>query len=227
MSKGSARRFRGFFTSQSRSLAVRATDSSSVLDTAIEPRAGASRSLNVERDALRLVGVSTMPWETVVLREDGFVPLGAGVSIVRDADGSVVVANRTARDLRGVVLVTPASGSGSRSTYFFGRVRDGARVRASEGKPMTSFTPWTSGTGGLQHSDLIPLREELDGQSRGLFSAWVAMAGSFGNEVDWFPEDVPVVLAQIDGGEGLLSDSGLALDRDRVLLRVVGWGGLP
>jgi len=227
MSKGSARRFRGFFTSQSRSLAVRASDASSVIDTAIEPRSGASRSLIVEREALRLVGVSTMPWETVVLREDGFVPLGAGVSIVKDVDGVVVVANRTARDLRGVVLVTPAAASGARNTYFFDRVRDGARVKASEGKQITSFTPWSSGTGGLQHSDLSPLRADLDGQSRGLFTAWVAMAGSFGNEVDWFPEDVPVVLAQIDGGEGQLSDSGLALDRDRLLLRVVGWGGLP
>jgi len=168
-----------------------------------------------------------MPWETVVLREDGFVPLGAGVSIVKDVDGVVVVANRTARDLRGVVLVTPAAASGARNTYFFDRVRDGARVKASEGKQITSFTPWSSGTGGLQHSDLSPLRADLDGQSRGLFTAWVAMAGSFGNEVDWFPEDVPVVLAQIDGGEGQLSDSGLALDRDRLLLRVVGWGGLP
>jgi hypothetical protein len=227
MSKASARRYRGFFTSASRSLTVRATDSQSVLDTALESRGGASRSLVVDRDGVRLVGVSTMPWETVVIREDGFLGLGAGVSLVREADGDVTVVNRTARDLRAVLLVTPSySGKKARQAVFITRLKDGARVRASEGKALPSFTPWTSTTG-LSHGDFVGLRDELDKQSRGLFSAWVALGTALGNQVDWWPDDVPVLLAQMDGGEGQMSDSGLSLERDRVLLRVIGWGGLP
>jgi hypothetical protein len=38
---------------------------------------------------------------------------------------------------------------------------------------------------------------------------------------------VPVLLAQMDGGQGKTSDSGLRLESDRLLVRVVGWGGAP
>ena len=48
---------------------------------------------------------------------------------------------------------------------------------------------------------------------------------SLGGETEWWPADVPVLLAALDGGEGKLTDSGLGVDYDRVLLRVVGTGG--
>jgi hypothetical protein len=228
MSKASARRYRGYFTSASRSLTVRATDAQSVLDTALESRGGAARSLVLDRDGVRLVGVSTMPWETVVVREDGFIGLGAGVSVVHGADGDVTVVNRTARDLRAVLLALPQlSGKSSRSAVFFPRLREGERVKASEGKALAAFTPWATTTWGLTHAELAPARDELDNESRGLFSAWLALGTACGQQVDWWPEDVPVLLAQLDGGEGQMSDGGLVLDRDRVLLRVIGWGGLP
>ena len=35
------------------------------------------------------------------------------------------------------------------------------------------------------------------------------------------------LVGQLDGGEGHSSDSGLQLDSDRVLVRVVGYGGVP
>jgi hypothetical protein len=44
---------------------------------------------------------------------------------------------------------------------------------------------------------------------------------------DFWPSGVPVLLAQWVGGEGEALDSGYALDADRVLLRVVGFGGTP
>ena len=58
-------------------------------------------------------------------------------------------------------------------------------------------------------------------------SQWAAIESSAGEVVDWFPDDVPVLLAQLDGGEGRLSDAGLKLESDRLLVRVVGWGGKP
>jgi len=45
--------------------------------------------------------------------------------------------------------------------------------------------------------------------------------------VDFWPEDVPVLVGQMDGGEGKLTDSGFPLEADRALLRVVGVGGVP
>jgi hypothetical protein len=46
-------------------------------------------------------------------------------------------------------------------------------------------------------------------------------------DVEWWSNQVPVLIAAIDGGEGQLSDSGLKTDYDRLLLRVVGTGGTP
>jgi hypothetical protein len=45
--------------------------------------------------------------------------------------------------------------------------------------------------------------------------------------VEYWPADVPVLAAQLDGGEGKQADSGFPLEVDRALLRVVGTGGLP
>lgn len=226
MSKAGVRRYRGFFASASRSLTVRATDPGSVLDAATESLAGASRSLLVDRDGVKLDGLSTVPWETVVVREDGFVSLGGGVSMVPEPDGDMTIANRTARDLRAVLVVTPEGKKRPRRAYVVDRLRDGTRVRVSEGREV-AFSPWKGSRVGLTHSDLAAIREDLDKESRGLYSAWAALGEACGSNVEWWPDDVPVLLAQVDGGEGRSTDSGLVLDRDRVLLRVVGFGGVP
>lgn len=226
MSKATACRYRAFFTSGSRQLTVRASDMSSVLDTATEPRAGASRSLVADRDGVQLVDLSTMPWETLIVREDGFASMGAGVSVLLDAGDEVTITNRMARDLRAVLAIVPAKvRGGSRTVYFFPRIRDGESKRASEGK-VVSFAPWRSGGTRLSESDLSPIRRELESESTGLVAAWSALGTVSTRNVDWWPEDVPIILAQVDGGEGNSGDSGLRLDSDRVLLRVAGYGGV-
>ena len=227
MSKAGACRYRGYFTSRSRNLSVRATDLSSVLDTALEPRAGAARSLQVDRDGVQLVDLSTMPWETLVIREDGFASLGAGVSVLRGPNGDITVTNRMARDLRAAVLITPAAvPGGPRNAFYFERIADGEKKAASEGKSV-SFAPWRTGSTRLDESDMVPIRSELERESSGLVAAWAALGQVSGRNVDWWPEDVPILLAQVDGGEGVTSDSGLRLDMDRVLIRLVGYGGVP
>ncbi len=57
--------------------------------------------------------------------------------------------------------------------------------------------------------------------------AWEALAGYAGNEADWWPNGVPVLIGQLEGGEGKPTDTGLDVDIDRVLVRVVGVGGVP
>ena len=71
------------------------------------------------------------------------------------------------------------------------------------------------------------LRAILDKDASGLSEAWTALEGAPDTPVDWFPPDVPVLLGQLDGGEGRMSDSGLRLESDRLLVRVVGYGGKP
>jgi len=55
----------------------------------------------------------------------------------------------------------------------------------------------------------------------------VAQREAAGDNVDWFPDGVPVVVGQLDGGEGRPTDTGLRVESDRLLVRVVGWGGRP
>ena len=64
-------------------------------------------------------------------------------------------------------------------------------------------------------------------QLKGIEDAWLAVVDSIPMSVDWFPAGVPSLLAQLDGGEGTTDDSGLTVDSDRLLVRVVGYGGTP
>jgi hypothetical protein len=76
----------------------------------------------------------------------------------------------------------------------------------------------------LAAGSLSPL---IQRDAPGLSEAWSALEDAANDQVDWFPDGVPVLLAQLDGGEGRASDSGLRLESDRLLVRVVGFGGKP
>ena len=67
----------------------------------------------------------------------------------------------------------------------------------------------------------------LDRDAPGLAEAWGAVEDASTQTTDWFPDGIPSLIAQIDGGEGKVSDSGLRLETDRLLVRVVGFGGRP
>ncbi len=234
MTRGTARRFRGFFASRSRDLTVRTTDASSVLATAVLAELSSHRDrLIVDRDGARLVDVAALPWQTVVVREDGFASLGDGIAIAPEPAGDLAVANRTGRDLRAAVLFMPDG-----SARYFARIEHGERVVSSAGVDLSTTTEartWLSmaGTGrrvgGIDVHDLYGqmLAPVVDGDAPGLGAAWAAIDDAASDGVDWLPAGVPVLLAQIDGGEGRRSDSGLRLESDRLLVRVVGHGGKP
>jgi hypothetical protein len=160
--------------------------------------------------------------------------LGAGVSLTL-AQPDVVVTNRTGRDLRGAILKLPGG-----AVRFFDKIKDGESVKSSAGSDMVAATDYetrswagqATGTGSNAGSFMVhPLYGSslrfLDKSTPGLGAAWSAIDSSTGTSVDWFPDDVPVLLAQMDGGEGKTKDAGLVLDSDRVLLRIVGYGGRP
>ena len=71
------------------------------------------------------------------------------------------------------------------------------------------------------------LSQVIETDAPGLADAWGAIEESAGALSDWFPEGVPVLLGQLNGGEGRTSDAGLRLESDRLLVRIVGYGGRP
>jgi hypothetical protein len=236
---GVARRYRGFYAARATDVVVRATDRSSFpwmaeVDGA-EHLAGAH--LEAERDGARLVDVPALPWECVVVREEGFVSLGEGITIEGDAampgKGPVRIGNQTGRALRGVIVKEADD-----SFHYLDRIDDAATVSSADGINLVAdarFSSWvrqvqTGRTVG--RTTIHPLNayqiassQLFDEASPGLGDAWRAIDSATGRmSVDWFPRGVPVVLAQIEGGEGTGSDSGFRLDKDRLLVRVVGWG---
>ena len=219
MTRAASVHFRGFYAASSQELLVRPARRENVLDLASERDAG--RLLVIDRDGPRLTGVRTRPWQTLLVREDGFVELAGGVSIVQDG-GDYVVKNRLGRGLLGVVVRLPDG-----EAHYFPRLADGASTRVKGGKRLGSL-------GGFPYpgSKSLPLdargfSSALDADTPGLGRAWTALEPILPNDVEWWSNDVPVLIAAIDGGEGKLSDSGLKTDYDRMLLRVVGTGGVP
>ena len=55
----------------------------------------------------------------------------------------------------------------------------------------------------------------------------MALEPALVGDTEWWPPDTPVLIGALDGGEGKMNDSGLRVDYDRVLVRVVGTGGSP
>jgi hypothetical protein len=221
MAKGSIIRYRAFFASSSDELLVRAGDRRNVLDVAGQLN-DASAVIALDRDGLRLEQLQANPWQTVVVREDGFVSLGAGVSMVQNERGETVVVNRTARDLRSVVVKLPG-----RDAAYFLAIKDGQSVNVSTGRtlshrigePLSAEMPKPLSSG--------VFASVVDEQAPGLSSAWDAIEQAARTGADWWPSDVPVLIAELDERPARASDSGLKLDQQRTLIRVVGYGGLP
>lgn len=234
MTKGTARRWRGFFTSSAKELTVRTTDATSIVSAAVlAESAERSEHLLIDRDGARLTDVAALPWQTIVVREDGFASLGDGIAMVKEGATDLAVVNRSGRALRAAILWTPSG-----DARYFGRIEDGARVLASAGGEIAATTEgrlWysqvlaTTYAGGVSMHQLNSslLHPVIDQDAPGLSDAWGALEQSTDAMIDWFPDGVPVLLAQLDGGEGKMSDSGLRLESDRLLVRVVGFGGKP
>jgi len=174
----------------------------------------------VDRDGLRLDPLREKPWQVQVVREDGFVNLGAGVSLVQAPDGELMIKNRCARDLLGVIIKAPGQ-----ELSYFPKLSDGQSVSLRQGRlvgPLPGSSPF--GTHALSVATFL---DQLEERAKGAGAAWGALESLTGSDVDWWPDDVPVLIAELDGGEGRSQDSGLRLDVDRVLIRVVGYGGVP
>ncbi len=229
MPRAVVRRYRGFFGPDADTLSVRTTELTSAI--AIAAELDRPTRFEVDREGVRLVGLETMPAETVVVREDGLASIGDGITLLEEPGDVVTIKNRTGRALRGLVLRTPGG------RFFRAEsLGDGERLSSGDMKSGGSdFLDWQRGivsrsAGAVTVRDLSPgmIVEAFDELGeRELGEAWRAIGQSAGEDVDWWPERVPVLLAQIDGGEGKTVDGGVEVQRARLLVRVTGWGGAP
>jgi hypothetical protein len=218
MARASITRFRGLYGARADDVTVRAARGS-VLDVIGDPDE-VTRDLLIDRDGLRLERLREKPWQVQVVREDGFVNLGAGVSLVRAADGELAIKNRCARDLLAVIVNAPGQGMS-----YFPKLSDGETVSLKKGRSIGLPPP--ASAFGMRALSAASFHDQLEERAKGAGAAWEALESLVGAEADWWPEDVPVLIAELDGGEGRSQDSGLRLDLDRVLVRVVGYGGVP
>ncbi len=232
MPRGSARRFRGFYTARAGELTVLATGAGDVLSTLASDSSERRDHLLVDRDGARLADVAALPWQTVVVLEDGFASLGDGIALVPDGGG----AGRRDQPQR------PRPARGHRP-----RARRGLLLPPHQGRRPRRHLPRRRdrphgrrpGVGEHHHEPLpharrrrpppLPRRPPalLEADAPGLAEAWAAVNDAAGDMVDWFPGAVPVLIGQLDGGEGRSADAGLRLEQDRLLVRVVGYGGRP
>ncbi len=168
MARASITRFRGLYGARADDVTVRAARGS-VLDVVGEPDE-VTRDLLVDRDGLRLERLREKPWQVQVVREDGFVNLGAGVSLVRDQDGELTIKNRCARDLLGVIVKAPGQG-----LSYFPKLSDGQTVSLRQGR---SFGPAPTSSSFGTHALSVSLfhdqvEEKAKGAGRRLGSARV------------------------------------------------------
>jgi hypothetical protein len=221
MPRAAATRFRGFFAGSASALTVRGSDRTSVLDITGDDET-TDRRLLIDRDGPRLEKFRAKPWQAVVVREDGFIGLGGGVSMVAAPGGDVAIKNRLARDLIGVVVKLP-----DKAPVFFPTLRDGQTALASQGEalPSTIVSGAFPGAARPHKLEADSFSSKLNSSAVGLGDAWRALE-SLSPDIDWWPSDVPVLIAQVDGGEGRSADSGLRVEIDRVVIRVIGWGGV-
>lgn len=223
MGRGVVRRYRGFFTPRAKALRVEASDAGSLVSMAGE--ANDRATLRVERSGVALENVLTLPWQTVVVREEGPFDLRGGLTLARAEGGDLRITNRLGHDLVGVIASVPGRGR-----YLLPALGDGKSALASEGRPLSAHTPSTTPAGAMSLRDhgFAIIRDDLDKTVPGLSAAWQALASTAREKpLDWWPDAVPVVIGQLVGGEGALTDSGLRVGSDRCLVRVLGYGGEP
>ncbi|HEX8795291.1 MAG TPA: hypothetical protein VF765_30290 [Polyangiaceae bacterium] len=224
MTRGTVHRFRGFFSSQTRTMRVRASEEGSVLEVLSTDSQDTGQSvLRLDKDGLSLENLTSLPWQTVVVSEDGATQLGNGIAVRQKSDGSVVVANHTGHTLRNVVVWAPQT-----DASWFASIDDGTTILSTAGR--TLFVPSareerTAGTRTVHPWESARLRTVLAGKDADDMAPWNALVAGGGPSVDFWPDDVPVVIGEIVGGEGATNDAGLRIESDRLFFRVVGEGG--
>ena len=218
MPRGSARRFRGFYASRAKDLTVRTTDASSVVSMPSAADYGrAPRS--PRRRPRRAPASSTSPrcpgkrwWcaRTASRRSataSRWSKAARTTSPWSTAPGAICAPPSSASPSGDGVLLPPHQGRRSRDHPRRQKMSDDAAGRApgsatQRGATRLGASPCTASA---RRRAPARAREGRAGPRRRL----VPPCGAAGGDVNWFPDGVPVLLAQLEGGEGRLHDAGL------------------
>jgi hypothetical protein len=170
---------------------------------------------------MSLTDVTSLPWQTVVVREDGFADLAGGVVVRAAAGGNVVVENRSGHVLKDVLVHAPKA---SDATYFT-TIENGEVVDLPRGRTVTGIGGSSSGPPGLKVHELsaqmVPYA--LAGKEGKRFAdTWTPIEEAVGMQIDWWPDDAPALVAEVIGLPKAARDAGLVLESDRTLVRIVG-----
>ncbi len=223
MGRASGVAYRGFFSSRAEQLSLRSIGPGAMMARMERAEQNPDRYL-VDRDGIVLQNLAALPWQTIVVRESGFLyDLNGSVDVRRLPDGHVKVKNGLALPLRDVVL-----GDGSHATYF-PTIAAGASVTDAEGRALPGRYRDTSSYGSMPTHRLASylLRDVVGGPEGMRTAATWEMAEGLAQGSDFWSDDVPVLIAEISPKGNGASESGLSLESERVLLRVVGEGGTP
>ena len=220
-----ARRYRAFFSQSAQEIRVAASSRTGMLS--LEMDDGLGFGLEVDGDGLRLGDFEGSPGQTVVIREDSIYSLNGGLSLLRNEkpDGLTIV-NKTGHNLRGLVVKPPRG-----TIRFVPRLASGESLTYDEivsqgAKPLWEHHPISPLGDSAPIFDFWSLSAVLNNAgNEDTGAAWLALASALPDDVAWFPSGVPVVLAELEPVGPAGKDSGVIIEQDRTLLRVVGFGG--
>jgi hypothetical protein len=225
LSRGTGVAYRGFFTSRTTHLAVPSSSPGGRV-ARVDRYDGASLDRYVATPrGVALADLTVRPWRTVVVKESGFTyDLEGGVAMRRRPDGRLVVRNATEHALRDVLIA-----DGLEAAYL-GRIERGATATLSDGRALGPHFRMARGSLDSERGRRLsaPVLGAAIGAEEG---ARVAATWQLAEEIAWqsdfWPESSPVLIAELDSPRAAAQDSGLRLESERVLLRVVGEGGAP
>jgi hypothetical protein len=179
--------------------------------------------LHIDQDGPSLDKLTSLPWQTLVVGEEGFVELAGGVGLREQGDGSVAASNHTGKELRNVIVWAPKA-----DATWFATIPDGATVVSTSGRTLFTRAARRVGSAGTRVVHELGASNFWSAPGRAgeaMVAQWSALAAASGSDTDWWPDDVPVALGEVRGGEGAKVDGGLRVESDVLMFRVVGEGG--
>lgn len=219
---GPIRRYRGFFSSRAEALTIAATDRSCLVDVAsVDTTPSGQGVLRIDRNGVALDGLTSLPWQTVVVREDGMFDLGDGVSLSENTEGDVTVENLTPYAIADAIIYSTHKGF-----FHFPSLPPRSKTLTSSGRFLNSVgarDAVKAGTTMVHRLDAQTLRSPFpDAVGARIYALWHPIELAAGDAVDWYPDDAPVLLGELTKAESGDSDSGLRLESNHVLVRILG-----
>jgi hypothetical protein len=221
--KGSTTTFHAFYVADPNVVEVVA---SRPIDTVhvVEPFSEGD-PIELDRGSIAVRAVRAHPWQTIVVAEEGMRDVGGG--IILEGNGQrLTLVNKTTWTLEHVVLHPETIAAAPARSRYFAKVAPGETVVARDGVAVDRRVrplPYHFVAGGGGGEPLIknddPSSDAIDALDA-LVSAWSGSSYPAGEPVP-FQLPMATALVRTSGGQS----SGLNIEREAILIRVLGLGG--